>query len=128
MTFKRKSFSIIRKIQKNSPHKTKFHDAPCHIPLSKNTIEILKIHRALRRTLFPPNEKYTYSVNHDVKEICHRCQNSFILVAKYGKRKFCVILNPRPFATPKAISEYPLKSQYICMLYKIAVKANVEPF
>ena len=43
--------------------------------------------------------------------MCHRCQNSLIVFARYGALKFCVIEMPNMRATPSAMSEYPLKSK-----------------
>ena len=48
------TFSKINKIPKYTPHKMKFHAAPCHNPVNNHTIKIFLNHFALL-TRFPPN-------------------------------------------------------------------------
>ena len=48
-----KSFSTINKSANSNPQRTKFHEAPCHNPVSAQTIKILIIQRFVL-TLLPP--------------------------------------------------------------------------
>ena len=46
---------------------------PCHIPVSRNTMNRFRYTLPLR---LPPSGIYTYSRNQLPREICHRFQNS----------------------------------------------------
>ena len=63
-----------------SPQNRKFHPAPCQIPVSVHTINILRICLASPLRL-PPRGIYTYSLNQVLREICHLCQKSVTEVA-----------------------------------------------
>ena len=52
------SFSAVRNTAKNSPHRMKVHAAPCHRPVSSQTMKMLRNHLALE-TRLPPSRMYT---------------------------------------------------------------------
>ncbi len=81
------TFSIKIKVPKYNPHKAKFQLAPCQSPVRNHTMNKFRISFHLP-TRLPPRGIYTYSLNHDPREICHLCQNSEILCEIYGYWKF----------------------------------------
>ena len=54
---------------------------------------------------------YIKSLHQDDNEMCHLLQKSEIFFARKGRWKLSMRLMPNIFATPKAISVYPEKSQ-----------------
>ena len=58
------------------PHTTKVQSAPCHRPLTANTMTTLSWVRQKPPRL-PPRGKYRYSRNQEVREMCHFFQKSF---------------------------------------------------
>ena len=69
-----------------------------------------------------------YSFNQVPRVICQRLQNSCIDFEKNGRLKFSSSLTPNNSETPLTISMHPLKSAYICNVYKsIPTISNIPP-
>ena len=75
----RRNFSTISRTKKYSPQNRKVQLAPCQMPVAAQTTNRLNTCRPLPRRL-PPRGIYTYSRNQVDREMCHRRQNSVMLL------------------------------------------------